>query len=95
MDGRERSAYRRRGVLWAQGRNNDMIVEYVSCIAAASILIFAVPTGAFNLGANKAVEANQVIAIVGFQLGPEVVLDFYCTFMEIYIGLGFFHSKNW
>ena len=91
----ERTAYRRRGTLRTQDGNNDMVVEYLSCAAASAILIFGVPTGAFNLEAGKAVDREQVFSIVLFQLCPEIVVDFYCVFMEIYGGLGVFHSKYW
>ena len=92
---KEKVAYRDRGMLRAQDGNNDMVVEYLSCAAASAILVFAVPTGAFDLEASQAVDRKQVVAIVLFQIGPEVVLDFFCVFMEIYGGLGVFHSKYW
>jgi hypothetical protein len=91
----EKVAYRKRGMLRAQDGNNDMVVEYVSCAAAVSILIFAVPTGALNLEASQAVDRSQIYSIVQFQVGPEVILDFYCVFMEVFGGLGVFHSKYW
>ena len=91
----ERDAYRKRGMLRAQDGNNDMVVEYVSCAAAVAILIFAVPTGALTLDAGQAVDPTQIMSIVLFQVGPEIILDFYCVFMEIYGGLGVFHSKYW
>ena len=73
----EKIAYRKRGMLRAQDGNNDMVVEYLSCAAAVSILIFAVPTGALNLEAGQAVDTNQIMSIVVFQVGAEVFLDFY------------------
>jgi hypothetical protein len=91
----EKVAYRKRGMLRAQDGNNDMVVEYVSCAAAVAILIFAVPTGALNLEASQAVDRSQIFSIVQFQVGPEVILDFYCVFMEVFGGLGVFHSKYW
>jgi hypothetical protein len=91
----EKVAYRKRGMLRAQDGNNDMVVEYLSCAAAVSILIFAVPTGALNLEASQAVDRSQIYSIVSFQVGPEVILDFYCVFMEVFGGLGIFHSKYW
>jgi hypothetical protein len=91
----EKVAYRKRGMLRAQDGNNDMVVEYLSCAAAVSILIYAVPTGALNLEASQAVDRSQLFSIVFFQVGPEVMLDFYCVFMEVFGGLGVFHSKYW
>jgi hypothetical protein len=91
----EKVAYRKRGMLRAQDGNNDMVVEYLSCAAAVSILIFAVPTGALNLEASQAVDRSQIFSIVFFQVGPEVILDFFCVFMEVFGGLGVFHSKYW
>ncbi|GMI25187.1 hypothetical protein TrCOL_g4946 [Triparma columacea] len=91
----EKVAYRKRGMLRAQDGNNDMVVEYLSSAAAVAILIFAVPTGALSLEASKAVDRSQIYSIVLFQVGPEVILDFYCVFMEVFGGLGVFHSKYW
>jgi hypothetical protein len=64
-------------MLRAQDGNNDMVVEYLSCAAAVSILIFAVPTGALNLEAGQAVDTNQIMSIVMFQVGAEIFLDFF------------------
>jgi len=43
-----------------------MVVEYLSAVAAGAILIYAVPTGAFNLEADKAVDSNQIMSILLF-----------------------------
>ncbi|GMI45157.1 hypothetical protein TrCOL_g10621 [Triparma columacea] len=91
----EKVAYRKSGMLRAQDGNNDMVVEYVSSAAAVAILIFAVPTGALNLKAGQTVDRSQIFSVVLFQVGPEVILDFYCVFMEVFGGLGVFHSKYW
>ena len=40
-------------------------------------------------------ETKQVLVIVAFQLVPELFLDFYCTFMEIYGGLRVVHEALW
>ncbi|GMI39975.1 hypothetical protein TrCOL_g4895 [Triparma columacea] len=91
----EKVAYRKRGMLRAQDGNNDMVVKYLASAAAVAILIFAVPTGALELEASQAVDRSQIFSVVLFQVGPEVILDFYCVFMEVFGGLGVFHSKYW
>ena len=69
-------------------------MQYLSTILAALCLIKLNPTGAFNF-AEESVKTSQVLTIVAVQLVPEFVLDFYCTFVEIYGGLSKVHEAGW
>ena len=94
MDKQQQQQYKRRGFLRVQDGSNDMVVEYVSSIVATIILIHLAPTGAFDFS-GQAVETKQIIAVSFFQLVPELLLDFYCTFIEVYGGLASMHTDYW
>ena len=66
-----------RGKMRVADASNDMIVEYLSTIAAALSLYYFGPTGAFLFAADESVSTSAIVTIVGFQLIPELVLDFY------------------
>jgi hypothetical protein len=66
-----------RGKMRVADASNDMIVEYLSTIAAALSLYYFGPTGAFLFAADESVSTSTIVTIVGFQLIPELVLDFY------------------
>ncbi|GMI44345.1 hypothetical protein TrCOL_g422 [Triparma columacea] len=84
-----------RGKMRVADASNDMIVEYLSTIAAALSLYYFGPTGAFLFAADESVSTNTIVTIVGFQLIPELVLDFYCTFIEVFGGLSKIHIAQW
>ena len=42
-----------------------------------------------------AIETRQVIAVSFFQLSPEIILDFYCTYIEVNGGLADLHKQYW
>ena len=94
MDKQQQQHYKRRGFMRVQDGSNDMVVEYVSSIAATLILVWLAPTGAFDFS-GQAVDSKQVLAVSFFQLAPELVLDFYCTFIEVYGGLASLHTDYW
>lgn len=94
MDKQQQQQYKRRGFLRVQDGSNDMVVEFVSSIVAMLILVWLAPTGAFDFS-GQAVDSKQVIAVSFFQLAPELFLDFYCTFIEVYGGLASLHTDYW
>ncbi|GMH62257.1 hypothetical protein TrRE_jg2867, partial [Triparma retinervis] len=84
-----------RGKMRVADASNDMIVEYLSTISAAVCLYYLGPTGAFSFAADESVSTGTIITIVGFQLIPELFLDFYCTFIEVFGGLSKIHIAQW
>jgi hypothetical protein len=94
MNKENRLVYQKRGKLRVQDGTNDMVVEYLSSLAAAAMLVFLGATGSFNLSSNG-IASSQVWAICAFQLVPEPFLDFYATYMEIDGGLSKFHDGYW
>jgi hypothetical protein len=86
--------YRRRGHMRVQDNSNDMVVEYVSSTCATFVLVVLSPTGAFTF-TQTATDQNQVLMVCLFQIVPEIVLDFYCTFIEVFCGLSELHAEYW
>ena len=74
--------------------SNDMVVEYISTVAAAAVLIYLVPTGSLQFS-SEPVSSEQVLTITLFQIVPEVFLDYYCTFTEVFGGLSNLHIGYW
>jgi hypothetical protein len=74
---------------------NDMIVEYMSSLTAALLLIQMVPTGAFGFAGAVVVPVAVVLKLTMYQLAPELFLDFYVTFMEVQGGLIELHKVQW
>ena len=72
-----------------------MIVEYLSSITAAMLIIFLAPTGAFDFATDEVVERSAVLVLMAYQLSPELFLDLYVTFMEIQGGLKKVHAAAW
>jgi hypothetical protein len=67
----------------------------MSSIVAGLFLVHLAPTGAFNFATTAAVDSNVVIKLCAFQIVPELFLDFYVTFMEIFGGLKHMHVSYW
>ena len=93
-DKKAKEAYFLRGRMRVQDGSNDMVVEYVSSVAAAAILVFLVPTGAFQFSL-EVVDSSQILTITLFQIVPEIFLDYYCTFTEVFGGLANLHVAYW
>jgi Ca2+/Na+ antiporter len=93
MDDVQKRRYRKWGHLRVQDGSNDMVVEYVSSIVATMILIDLAPTGSFLFTGTTS--TDQILSVCFFQLGPEIILDFYCTFMEVFGGLAMLHHEYW
>jgi hypothetical protein len=72
-----------------------VVVEYVSSIVATLLLVVLSSSGAFDFSVEAKIEMQQVFAVSFFQLAPEIILDFYCTFIENYGGLSRLHKKYW
>ena len=84
-------AYRR-----VQDGSNDMVVEYLSSITAVIMLVWLGPIGGFKFAKpGDNISTNQILAVSFFQLAPEIILDFYCTFMEVFGGLSKLHTEYW
>ena len=90
----DRDRFFKRGRMRVQDGSNDMVVEYVSSLAAAAVLVWLVPTGAFEFS-TEPVSSDQVITITMFQIVPELFLDFFCTFVEVNGGLIKLHKDYW
>ncbi|GMI14713.1 hypothetical protein TrVE_jg3770 [Triparma verrucosa] len=87
--------YAVRGKLRVQDGCNDMVVEYMSSIIAGFFLIQLAPTGVFSFATETAVSSETVITLMLYQLVPELFLDFFVTFMEVFGGLGKLHRNYW
>ena len=90
----DRDRFFKRGRMRVQDGSNDMVVEYVSSLAATAVLVWLVPTGAFEFS-TEPVGTDQVITITMFQIVPELFLDFFCTFVEVNGGLTKLHKSYW
>ncbi|GMI40997.1 hypothetical protein TeGR_g12149 [Tetraparma gracilis] len=95
MTAEEKFKYAKRGKLRVQDASNDMVVEYVSSITAGLFLIYLAPTGVFSFASENTASTGAVIKLCAFQIVPEIFLDFYCTFMEVYGGLKDVHLGYW
>ena len=67
----------------------------MSSIVAGLFMIHLAPTGAFSFATTAEVSTNTIIKLCAFQIVPELFLDFYVTFMEIYGGLKDLHISYW
>jgi hypothetical protein len=90
----EKLEYAKRGKMRVVDATNDMLVEYLSSIMAATFLIYLAPTNAFNF-ASSGVEVAAVVRLLGYQLIPEIGLDFFMTFQEMFCGLRKIHEVYW
>ncbi|GMH51668.1 hypothetical protein TrRE_jg2334 [Triparma retinervis] len=95
MSSEEKKAYAKRGKLRVQDASNDMVVEYVSSIIASMFLIYLAPTGKFAFATTTEISTAAVLKLCAYQIVPELFLDFYVTFMEIYGGLKEMHISYW
>ena len=91
----ERSKFISQGRIRVQDGSNDMVVEYVSSIAAAAILIFLSPTNAFDLATDNEIKTHHIYELLAYQIVPEIFMDFYVTFMEVINGLAKLHLEYW
>ena len=82
------------GKLRVADAENDMQVEYVSTIAAMSVLLYLPKTGAFDFPVND-VSDEQIIAVSEYQLVAEVVVDFICCYIENFGCLSELHRQVW
>ncbi|GMI41373.1 hypothetical protein TeGR_g7725 [Tetraparma gracilis] len=95
MTDEEKKKYAKRGKLRVQDASNDMVVEYMSSIVAGLFMIHLAPTGVFSFATTAEISTNTIIKLCAFQIVPELFLDFYVTFMEIYGGLKDLHVSYW
>lgn len=95
MDRPRRIRYAQWGRMRVTDGNNDMVVEYISSVTAALFVVFLQPTGAFSFASEGEVETGIVVAMLMYQLVPELFLDLYVTFMEIHGGLWKVHQVSW
>ena len=95
MTDEEKKKYAQRGKLRVQDASNDMVVEYMSSIVAGLFMIYLEPTGLFRFAATARKSAKTIVKLCAFQIVPELFLDFYVTFMEIYGGLKDLHVSYW
>ena len=95
MTEEEKMKYAQRGKLRVQDASNDMVVEYMSSIVAGLFMIHLAPTGAFSFATTAEISTSTIIKLCAFQIVPELFLDFYVTFMEIYGGLKELHASYW
>jgi hypothetical protein len=67
----------------------------MSSIVAGLFMIHLAPTGAFSFATSVEISSSTIIKLCVFQIVPELFLDFYVTFMEIYGGLKDLHVSYW
>ena len=94
-DDKKQREYAAAGVLRVKDSSNDMIVEYLSTIVAALFLLELEPTGMFKFTSNGNISSSVIFSLVAYQLLPEIFLDIYVTFMEIFGGLSALHNTYW
>ncbi|GMI28666.1 hypothetical protein TeGR_g15257 [Tetraparma gracilis] len=85
--------------LWGKTRvqdgSNDMVVEYMSSLIAGFFMIQLAPTGVFSFATDTTVSSNTILTLMSYQLIPELFLDFFVTFTEVFGGLGKLHASYW
>ena len=77
---------------------NDMVVEYVTAFAGVAVIYsYSDPNGPILVGgqSGESHTTEVLMRILMFQLGPELVVDFYCTLLEIKGGLMAQHEDYW
>ena len=94
MTHKEYIAYITRGKLRVADVENDMQVEYVSTVAAASVMLSLPKTGAFGFPSSNVSDAT-IMAVTQYQLTLEFVVDVICSFVENYGGLSVLHQQVW
>ena len=67
----------------------------MSSITAGLFLVYLAPTGVFSFVASSNISSATVVTLCMFQIVPELFLDFYVTFMEIFGGLKAMHLTYW
>jgi hypothetical protein len=95
MTDEQRFKFAQRGRLRVVDGTNDMIVEYLSSLAAAMFILYLAPTGAFSFATSEKIETAAVVKLMMYQLVPELFLDFYVTFIEVQGGLLTLHVLYW
>ncbi|GMI58565.1 hypothetical protein TeGR_g11701 [Tetraparma gracilis] len=95
MTADEKIKYAKRGKHRVQDASNDMVVEYMSSIMAGLFMVYLSPTGAFTFVSASSISSNTIIKLCVLQIIPELFLDFYVTFMEIFGGLKEMHVSYW
>jgi hypothetical protein len=95
MNDKEKRRHAAWGKLRVQDSSNDMVVEYMSSISAGLFLIYLSPLKWFTFASKDRISDTLVIKLCSYQMLPELVLDFYCTFMEVYGGLKAMHLSYW
>ena len=88
-------AYALRGKLRVADSSNDTIVEYLSSISAAIFLVELQSTGAFSFASTTAIPPSTIYFLVFVQLAPELFLDWFVTFLEVWGGLSVVHEAHW
>ena len=88
-------SYALRGKMRALDSSNDMIVEYLSSITGALFLVELQHLGVFQFAAEETIDSSRVWSLVFIQLLPELPIDFFMTFIEIFGGLSLVHEANW
>ena len=95
MNDEQRFKFAQRGRLRIVDGTNDMVVEYLSSLAAAMFILYLAPTGAFSFATSEKIETAAVVKLLMYQLVPELFLDFYVTFIEVQGGLLTLHVLYW
>ena len=94
-DKEEIVAYALRGKYRVADASNDMIVEYSSSFAAAMFLLEFQGTGAFSFASSAVVAPATIYFLVAIQPIPEIPIDYFITFLEVYGGLAVVHGSHW
>ena len=75
---------------------NDMVVEYVTAILGVYLVYsFSDPSGPIVFGADQTHSTSTLLKILAYQICPELIVDTYCTALEIKGGLMAQHTDYW
>ena len=76
-------------------RTNISLAQYMSIIVAGLFMIHLAPIGIFSFATTAAISTATIVKLCVFQIVPELFMDFYGTFMDIYLGLKKMHVSYW
>ena len=72
-----------------------MVVEYMSSIVMGLVVIFLSPLGWFKFATSEEISPETVMYLCMYQMVPELFMDFFITFVEVYGGLKPLHESYW
>ena len=95
MTDEEAYQFAMRGKMRVMDGSNDMVVEYLSSIVSALLLIHLSPLGVFSFASTDSISQSTILTLCAYQIIPELFMDVYVTFMESFCGLSKLHQQYW